>query len=410
MTTAPSERNDERDDNNPETIKLELDDSFSVVDMVEEIEAMDTVKSLQLCCFSNPHQATKWSSKEAEAIYQAIGSLDQLEELTLSLTNHEPVRMLAVMMNQPQCRLKHLCLQWMQLDGSQQSFEEFATVLTKQQSLECVELRECHLAPASRRMSEPAATSVDALMMALTSLPHLQTLIVQSSDKSGSMGLLSTHTLEALCCSSNLHTLDLSAFRVANHQLVAMARSLHNNAQLQQLYLGEVNLETSRAFPITSLVHMDSNLTNLHFRLPADGNNKGMIEAFMTDVANSLHKNTSLKELDVRLNGQVQMIGPRIEKAFALMLRYNNVLQQLHLNGYIGRCRKAIDFYLRLNKIGRRHFVENFEFRSKWMELTSDDCHLIGTTSCNCCPTTDLQLDDASHSILPRKRKLQEIL
>ena len=341
------------------------------------------------------HLHDDWNSNDTlrELFLDIATDCPDLQELSLTnmgmmqSSSSLPLHLLNILLSNHDAPLRHVHLNCVSLLANKTDLEEMAHQLQsipQRQFLESFRMSYCGLEIPS--IIEPSSTSTMAteaskdsqqrmpsplnlIVHALSILPNLKSIELWAF-ADGKLGTLQPHTLERLIRqSTKLQSLHLEGFILEDDHVQAIANALlsdysrHNNYpttslkrldlhKLQQASIGSLVLAEALRYN-TSLQYLELFLANSRSDNDKNKNNRNHEDEdglFLTKLAHSLTKNSTLRELRIHSYRQVTAAE---EECFATMLETNRALQYLHLAEYEGDNRPKIEYYLSWNRRGR---------------------------------------------------------
>ena len=361
------------------SLTLILNEDSDMEDLTEAITELESVKRVVISCADEDEPP--WGLGELEALFVAIGQLPKLQTLKLKHVGYDEENPFCITLltdllfgNADHSSIQGIHLQDCGLlnDGGQfREYAEFAERLKGQSQLKRFKVESCSIS------DDPtdACLAMNYIVDALSYLPNVIDVAFEVEEEEGELGKLESEALSRLCRSRTLHTLRLDGFELNDECLVSVADALKSSPSIKKLNMDFYGDTKQGCKAFAEMLQVNESLEQIRFEAGYDFNVLG----FLFDIADALTINTSIK--DATFYGFDEIIssgGGGGELAFAKMLEVNDVLQGLVLSGdaghYSGEYRPTIDFYLRLNKRGRRQLAEEFESTSRgdWIKVFAD--------------------------------------
>lgn len=313
-------------------------------------------------------------------IFRALAQLGHLK--TIVISDFEQVALPAsclTMLMRHSLQLSALRLDAVLISGSREEVRDLADVLQCHPALEDICFSGCASANEERDDVEESENDSSQpflwpIAKAIAKIPTLTMVeIVETSFPPS--GAWTGECLSELSKSESLKILRVRGIRfLGDGDIALIARSLHFNNALKELWIlaCELGLDGgSGPEAIAEMLRINTSLEIL-------GLNRLSFNEHAIVIADALKNNRSLRGLHLCLRDG---FTARIYKSYAtLLLEHNYVLEKIN-GGFMGSHAAGdeaqIDFYLRMNRNGRRSLLQNDNAtREQWLDalcLQSDD-------------------------------------
>mgnify|MGYP005848602023 CR=1 FL=1 len=316
-------------------------------------------------------------------IFDEISNLPKLKTISLSFRVPVPLPIQALTTFIKQAKsLETLNISGLQLSipppvDSESSIETLTKVFRNAQLLKTVQL--CRHRTFRGDASAKATQEVDPLLRALTSLPNLKVFHIDRTD------IFTDQTTLELVCSAPIRTLKIGVcdrdIRLGQY-LPRMADSLETNNELKELMVHHI-LRGKDLAAMAELLEHNTSLKKVALRVESNdfGNvianalrNNTTMESFdltllsrdracfrknMVVIAEALSENRQSALKSLRLDGAkgIRSSAMMMEPFLKMLQQYNYTLQQLEINRNNVTLSAEIQFYLKLNRLGRRYLL-----------------------------------------------------
>jgi hypothetical protein len=299
-----------------------------------------------------------WSSPPARRLFDAIGSLQNLEVLLLheigdGTSNAIPIQLLAGVLKKQHLNLKQVYLVG-SFEGEESDCSEFAKNLRQQQKLQSFALYG----------EGSTGFCLDRILTSVSQLPTLKCLYFHANMPTAVI----TDTMVQVGNMSQLESLTVHSCNIHSHNVVALANALQNSHRLKELTIFEAfemfqHKGPSSVQALCDLLRTTQSIWNLQVWF-------GFAESeILNHFAKALRENQTVTNFETALIWTAY--AEDTAKAFCDMLRTKNTrLTNLVLKGYKGPWRLPIYFFIRLNQLGRHRFVAEYDEISpqEWIE------------------------------------------
>lgn len=167
-----------------------------------------------------------------------------------------------------------------------------------------------------------------------------------------------------LMASNNLRVLDLFGNNVENEHVILLCNALERNNSLETLVLPcpSDDLSVDSCAAISKALQKNSSLITLN--LPRSS----LCDAGLSHLAEGLTVNTTLKKIEV---GVKEGVGDKGMEALTSMLEKNFRLERLVLASAEKSVKDKVDYYMRLNEVGRGALLREDKqaSREQWVEM-----------------------------------------
>jgi hypothetical protein len=233
--------------------------------------------------------------------------------------------------------------------GTEKEFNNFTKVVSSNPSLKEFRLRGACVVDGKMPLDE--------LLRALSTAPVLENIELTAMDLHQDLnGEWPTSPYSALrfCYSRSLKSLELGGWVLDEDLVLKMAKALETNDSLRSLIMLESHITNKGCIAIAEMLKKNKTIERL------DLSYNRISDPGCTALANTLRHNTTLKEIGLFGNFQV-----RSRDVFLRFLQYENfVLEDLLLHS---EWDAEMNFYLNLNRLGRRHLLQNEDLvRKEW--------------------------------------------
>lgn len=313
---------------------------------------------------------------------ESIGYLVTLEELQIWCSTI-PVGVLAHTLRSAQ-RLHKIYFFRVSLAGNQADFDDLADAIRNHSSLRDFRIGGLQLSP------DDEVSDMGCLIEALAEVRSLRVVSLQLSGVRDAtpftgeslarlvcspfihdlylsrLGLGQEHFAVialGLIASHNLRVLDLFGNNVTNDHVVMLCQALQRNRSLEQLVLPcpaeDLSVESCAA--ISSALQKNKTLVTLN--LPRSN----LDDAGLLHIVEGLTVNTTLKKIEVGIKKDV---GDKGINALSTMLEKNYELERMVLSGGENSVKRKVEYYMRLNEVGRGTLLRNGEqSREQWVSM-----------------------------------------
>ena len=335
------------------------------------------------------------SDEELIVIFGIIGALPNIQELRIEFDELPlPAQALRNALSCPTSRLRYLALEDVRVSGSLDDFEDVADAIQRSSSLKTVRMYRC--GPA-----EDTRATLDPIISALASVPTLKDVTLSSTHCSDeALGVLGESksleivaldhmticglSLSQLCRSRSIKDLRFWGMPELNDDATFLSSALASNQSLKMLRIRHCNLQQESGVQLAEMIDRNTtleslSLENMHWKdfgeplhkslavnkslrslsLSMDGKEINIREN-AAKVTAGLEQNTSLRKFRLLLR---DMDGHDVREAFlgpfTKLLETNYTLESLYLNSGIIDLGDDINFFLKLNRSGKRHLLRD---------------------------------------------------
>lgn len=404
--------------NDPGFVELCLErvgEDFSLEEFCHALTVNQTVRHV---CFSGTF-VRELAPGAWRTLLEHIGHLTTLEELQVWCSTI-PVDVLAHTLRASR-RLDKLYLFRVNLAGAQPDFDELASALRSHSTLrdirisgfQLVEQTDMPTAAArndTQQVRHASDVSLDTVMEALAAVRTLEVLSLQLSGlRESQMCPFAGPSLARLMCSStirdlylsrlglgqdhygaialgirsshNLKVLDLFSNTMENEHVRMIAHALGDNQSIETFVLPcpEDELSLASCAAIAQAIKLNETLVTLN--LP-----KSILsEEGLKLISDALTVNKTIKKLELGLQDN---LGAKATHSLENMLQLNYHLQRLVLSSADKSVKDKVEYYLRLNEVGRGSLLKDgTATREQWVTMLISvsedlDC-LFYFCSCN---------------------------
>lgn len=326
----------------------------NITQLIDAIQSNSTVHSVFLDHFF----VINLEADDLCLLFQALGSLPKLGQFSALSRQAEgwsiPLQAIATFLHRARM-LTSFRMTSIGLEGTRTEFESFTKAVQSQAFLKEFCLRGACIVDEQ--------IPLDQLLRALSAVPLLEKIELTAMDLHQDLGGKwpnSPSSALRFCYSSSLKSLELGGWALDDELVIKMATALETNNSLRSLVMlhSHITDKACAALAKTLAVNQTIERLDLSYNCISD---LGCIA-----LANSLIYNNSLKEIGLFGNTQVNS-----RAIFLRIIQNSNMtLEDLLLDS---EWDAEINFYLNLNRIGRRCLLRNEKVsRGAWVETLSE--------------------------------------
>lgn len=359
-------------------LALELSEASDFLALARAIPKLISLERIKLVCHVRRVIWENTSATEShQGFFQALGSLPQLKTIMIDAFGIDeddefrfplPIQHLTAMFRQPHCNISFVGLSRISIEGDAGTIFEFAQSVQRLTQLEKLTVTFC--GTDDDGSATRGGLFYNALIEALAKATKIRRAMLWSDSDFHPTSLRAEPLRKLLCSSNTLMSLSLKDFHLDDECLSAMAQSLENGSLLQCLKF-DLYLDISNGgLALARSLAVNRTLRILDIRMSVKVNQ----QLLLTEVANALVKNTTMKDL--------KLIG-NIDKGneYAKMLETNCDLEAVRVTAD-KETQAMIDFYLKLNRANRRLALQEYGtlMNEDWLDLitkAADELDLI---------------------------------
>ncbi|CAB9504062.1 expressed unknown protein [Seminavis robusta] len=358
----------------------------------------------------------QWDYVQIADIFRALGELELLDSITIKARTLEgnpfPIGLLTCLLKPRRHRLRYLHLDVQRIQCLSRATRRLALALQTCTCLEWVKLKYCKLLTNSNNDNNDNNTALadlldghqqevvdftamDPILSSLgkiTTLKHLQLVgtsegedneFAFDDDENEVFPTIGPGALVELLSSSSLQELRLEWIDLDGATIGSLSTALRSTSRLQKLVLGLFPEDKSSFKAFAGMLQHNQTLEVVHIHTawrsaelsPLFGSSivttaaknptDVSMEKFLVLVGQALRRNTRLSEFHLCGPTMEDCWSSNAEEALVAALKSSNVvLKSLKIGnedsdeGEIGG---PIEYYLKLNKLNRKHFVHRYE-------------------------------------------------
>jgi hypothetical protein len=417
LLSPHSDCTDKLRQNDPGFVELCLErvgDDFSLEDFCYALTVNQTVRHV---CFSGTF-VRELAPGAWRTLLEHIGHLTTLEELQVWCSTI-PVDVLAHTLRSSR-RLDKLYLFRVNLTGSQQDFDELAAALRSHPTLRDVRIsgfqlvEPTNVATAARNDTQQvfraSDVSLDSVMEAFAGVRTLEVLSLQLSGlRDSQLCPFTGRSLARLLCSSTIRDLYLSRLGLSQDHYGAIALGIRSSHNLKVLDLFSNTMENEHVCMIAQALGANKSIETFVLPCPEDELSLSSCAAIAQAIkknetlvtlnlpksilcekglklfSDALTVNKTIKKLELGLQDN---LGAKATHSLENMLQLNYHLQRLVLGSADKSVKDKVEYYLRLNEVGRGSLLKDGKAtREQWVTMLISvsedlDC-LFYFCSCN---------------------------
>lgn len=346
--------------------ELSLDASSDIGGLMDAVRSMSSsVEEVRVDIYNS--FTSRWDEDGVSSLFHILGEVPQLLKIEFYGLRIFPYQMpisLAERTLSQAANLQEFSLVGVNLTATNPiEFQHFTETLQHHPSLRVFGLDNCRL-----RDERAGPTLDEAIVKPLVEIPSLERVVIRAMEVS-MWSTLSCSSVELLCSSTTLKSLELSVFSNSGSSfLKEMAQSLmlhHDTSRLVDVSMSGTLGGEKGAQIIAEMIQTNTRLKSLelHVRERCEEDEAGII-----GLSTALAKNKTLEKF--QLHGQTDKEGSlEARQAYLDMLRTNYTLQHSLEVFRPGFLRPENDLYLKLNRVGRGRLMENCNVhKSEWVD------------------------------------------
>lgn len=328
-----------------------------------------------------------WAS--FSSLMEAVGNMKTLIHLQVKQQEENtaiPVEWMACLLENAGHRLERLELSNARFQGSLDAYGRFVESIKTLTSLKScafdgVALLDSDLSPYCNKL-DPS----DAVVGALVQLPKLVDVVLDSPILAN-MRLQSSSVLSESNCFQQIESLKLAlpanALGTMKVLSVAVLRSHQLRSLEIQMIKQDIEEETIQTLMMELAVAIGSNTNIQTFKLVGDPLSSSVIDPFLVQLALELSRNPGSRLRTLYVTSGASSCRPCVGTALMDMLQFNYTLEDVKVfchyqvnEGQIQTLdatkRTEIDFFLSLNRGGRKRLLQEDKTRRQWWDTLSE--------------------------------------